>query len=136
MFLGLPFIFHVLSSAGTAVVTRTQYIAGNLYTANRYACQSCPDPHMRMTVAGDAYTCACTTGYTLVGVSGIGNQSCVLTTLTNARKNQATVASRVTYYDSGAAGERRSDVCCIGQCCRCHYHVRPRKPFFPYGSFP
>jgi hypothetical protein len=86
------------------VVTRAQYIAGHRYGVNFYACQSCPDPVMSMSVAGGAYTCACAAGYTLVGVSGIGNQSCVQTSLTNARKNSVTAASQVTYYGSGAAG--------------------------------
>jgi hypothetical protein len=87
-----------------AVISTTQYIAGKLYTADRYSCQACPDDHMSMTVVGSAYTCACASGYTRVGVSGIGEQSCVLTALTNARKDQVAVASRVTYYDSAAEG--------------------------------
>jgi hypothetical protein len=86
------------------VVTRAQYIAGHRYAVNFFACQSCPDPVMSMSVAGGAYTCACAAGYTLVGVSGIGNQSCVQTSLTNARKNSVTAASQVTYYGSGASG--------------------------------
>ena len=93
------------SIIGMAVVTNTQFIAGKQYVSDLYSCQSCPDAHMSMTVSSGAYSCACASSFTRVGVSGIGEQSCVLTTLTNAKKDSVATASQVTYYDSGAAGK-------------------------------
>jgi hypothetical protein len=46
---------------------------------------------MSLSVTGGVYSCACASGYTLTGVSAIGPQSCLLTTLT--------AAASVTYYD-------------------------------------
>lgn len=86
------------------MITASQYIAGKLYEGDAYSCQSCPDTQMSMTVTSGQYSCACAAAYTLVGVSGIGEQSCVLTTLTEANKNDVAQASQVTYYDSRAAG--------------------------------
>jgi hypothetical protein len=60
---------------------------------------------MSMVVTSRSTTCECADSYTLVGISGIGEQSCVLTTLTNTHKNDVTAATRVTYYDTAAAGK-------------------------------
>lgn len=87
------------------MVTSSRFIAGKYYFSDPYSCQFCPDPKMSMTLTAGAYSCTCAAGYTLVGVSGVGEQSCVLTSLTNTHKNDVTAASQVTYYDSGAAGE-------------------------------
>lgn len=86
------------------MITTSQYIAGKAYVPDKYSCQSCPDPLMSMTVTSGAYSCACAASHTLVGVSGVGAQSCVLTTLTEANKNNVAQASLVTYYDSRAEG--------------------------------
>lgn len=94
---------------GTAIITGNQFIAGKWYLADLYTCQSCPDPLMSMSVVGGAYTCACPAAYSLVGVSGIGAQSCVLTSLTNARKDVVNAASQVRYYDSSAEGKGVSE---------------------------
>lgn len=49
-------------------------VASPPFSANRYACVTCPDPNMEFS--GDS--CVCKTGYTLVGVQSVGNQSCIL----------------------------------------------------------
>jgi hypothetical protein len=54
---------------------------------------------MSLSVTGGVYSCACASGYTLTGVSAIGPQSCLLTTLTAAFTATATAAASVTYYD-------------------------------------
>ena len=60
---------------------------------------------MSMSVTStNNYVCTCPSGYTIVGVTSIGVQSCVLTTLTANFKNNVISASQVTYYDSPAAG--------------------------------
>lgn len=88
-----------------AVITTNTKIAGKSYTADAYTCQSCPDPLMSMSVTStNNYVCTCPSGYTIVGVTSIGVQSCVLTTLTANFKNNVISASQVTYYDSAAAG--------------------------------
>ncbi|KAJ1415979.1 hypothetical protein B484DRAFT_157328 [Ochromonadaceae sp. CCMP2298] len=59
---------------GRAVVTKDVIIAGVQYYKDLYSCQACPDLLMSMTVSGSTYSCTCGTGYTLVGVSTIGEQ--------------------------------------------------------------
>jgi len=82
------------------VVTSDQVIAGWQYYADPYRCQACPDPVlMEMTVAGGTYSCSCISGYTLVGVSAVGNQSCVLSSLTAAFTAGEAAAAQVTFYD-------------------------------------
>ena len=87
-----------------AVVTSDQFIAGRYYYKDPYTCQSCPDTLMKMSVSSKTYSCHCPTTYTEVGVLGIGDSSCVLTTLTAPHKNEVQVASQVTYYGTEAAG--------------------------------
>lgn len=90
---------------GTAVVSSSQYIAGAYYKADRYACQSCPDKNMQMSVSSSGvYSCVCDASYQLVGVSGIGPQSCVLTTNIQPFLSQAPAAYRVTYLLSSGSG--------------------------------
>lgn len=102
----MPLFSH---SAGSAVISTSAYIAGRYYTADSSICQFCPDPQMAMVVSSSSRSCECDASYTLVGVSGIGEQSCVLTTLTATHKNDVTAASRVTYYDSAAEGKTMLD---------------------------
>lgn len=45
-------------------------------------------------------------GFTLVGVSGIGEQSCLQTSITALHRNDVAAASQVTYY--GAAEGKKS----------------------------
>ena len=90
---------------GTAVVTSSQYIAGMYYKADRYSCQSCPDQNMQMSVSSTGvYSCVCGASYQLVGVSGIGPQSCVLITNTQSFLSQTSAAYRMTYL-SGSVVE-------------------------------
>ena len=114
--------------AGTSVVTTSGLIAGRYYTADRYSCQSCPDPHMTMSEAGGVYTCACDTGYTLVGVSGIGEQSCLLDNLVEPFLDRVNRARRVEYYDPDVAGTENSLVVehyFLAAAARCTYYGRP-----------
>ena len=85
---------------GQAVITTDTTIAGWTYSANAYQCQSCPDPLMTMSVSGSSYSCTCPSGYTLIGVSSISNQSCALTTLISDYQKQEATAIQVTYYGS------------------------------------
>eukprot|EP00981_Chlorochromonas_danica_P008890 scaffold2338_cov184-Ochromonas_danica.AAC.1 len=86
---------------GTLVVTSDTVIAGKSYTGSRYQCQSCPDPLMTMSLVNGVYSCKCPTGYTITGVSGIGEQSCILTTLASSFLSLVTTASAVSYSQSG-----------------------------------
>jgi len=58
--------------SGTKRISTSQTIAGVYYYADRYTCQSCPDPHMLMSVSDGVYSCTCGTGYTLTGISSVG----------------------------------------------------------------
>ena len=90
----------VKCASGTAVVTVGTTIAGLYYEPDRYSCRSCPDSLMMMTVSGTTYTCTCPTGYTLTGVTSIGAQSCVLTTMISEFSSTANTASTVTYHSA------------------------------------
>ncbi len=90
---------------GSALISSSGYIAGRYYRASSYVCQFCPDAQMQMKVTSRSISCECSADYTLVGVSGIGEQSCVLTALTGTHKNDVTAAAQVTYYDTEAAGK-------------------------------
>jgi hypothetical protein len=90
---------------GTQVVDKDTVIAGRQYFGDYYSCQACPDPLMSMQLSSGKYSCTCPAGYTLLGVSGIGEQACTRTTLTVAHQNDLPQAAVVTYYDpTGAAG--------------------------------
>ena len=97
------------------LLTTAQNMAGTYYAADLYNCQRCVDPHMSMVSSGTTFSCVCNAGYTLVGVPGIGPQSCVLTTLTVAHSQEVFAASQVTYYDKSVAGEGNF-MCCKYSC--------------------
>lgn len=80
--------------AGTAPVLSDTTIAGKAYTADQYTCQSCPDEHMSMSSAG---VCTCDSDYTITGVSSIGGQSCVHSTMIAEFINVQSASSLVTY---------------------------------------
>lgn len=82
---------------GSMVITTSGRIAGKVYTASRYLCQSCPDPLMTMSFVNNVYSCRCPTGYTIVGVNGIGPQSCVSTTLATPYIQELSSAIVVSY---------------------------------------
>lgn len=101
--------------SGTAVVSSDTAIAGVYYLADRYKCQSCPDTRMTMSYSNSVYTCTCPTGaiflvvasiddvlfilgYTLTGVSSIGPQQCVLTSLASTYEAKALQSAAVVNY--------------------------------------
>jgi hypothetical protein len=88
----------VKCASGTAVVTVASTIAGLFYEPDRYSCRSCPDDLMTMSVSGTTYTCTCPSGYTLTGVTSVGAQSCVLTTMISEFSSTENAASTITYY--------------------------------------
>jgi len=83
--------------AGKGVISVSQKVAGVWLEANPYACQSCPDEHMSMAITGDVASCSCASGYTKVGQTVIGSQSCLLTSLASPFVSSTTQASQVTY---------------------------------------
>eukprot|EP01034_Spumella_vulgaris_P022094 gene22094-28193_t len=86
------------------VITADTTIAGATYKASAYKCQSCPDPHMTMSISNGVYVCTCDTGYTLCGVSSIGNQSCALDGLVSGYKRIESSALAITYHSNSAVG--------------------------------
>jgi meckelin len=83
--------------SGQQIITTNTLIAGREYSASAYKCQSCPDPLMSMLKTNGVYSCRCPSSYTIVGVSGIGEQSCILTSQANPFLQQLTTASIVPY---------------------------------------
>ena len=80
--------------AGTAPVNTDTKIAGKSYTGDLYSCQSCPDEHMSMSSSN---VCSCDTGYTITGVTSVGEQSCVHSTMISEFTAVQTASSLVTY---------------------------------------
>jgi meckelin len=74
-----------------------QTISGKSYTASKYKCQYCPDPYMTMSYASSAYTCSCSVSYTKVGLSTVGEESCVLTSLASTFTGKASTAYVVSF---------------------------------------
>lgn len=87
---------------GTAVISIPVTIAGKFYEPDRYTCQSCPDPLMTMSVSGTSYSCTCPTDHTLTGVTDIGEQSCVRTTMISEFSSIQDASSTVTYHETSS----------------------------------
>ena len=73
-------------------------ISGKQYYGSLYLCQSCPDPLMSMTLGN---VCTCPNGYSITGVSTIGPQSCVLTSLAVSYLKLENIAINIKYNDIG-----------------------------------
>ena len=85
------------------VVTSDVSIAGATYKANAYKCQACPDPRMTMSISNGVYVCTCDSGYSLLGVSSVGNQSCALTALVaDALRIESTLLADNIEYHGGS----------------------------------
>ena len=83
--------------SGSLVVLSDTSIAGKSYKGSKYICQTCPDPYMTMTYSSSTYSCTCGGSYTEVGVSSVGEQSCVLTTLASSFTGKASTAYTVSF---------------------------------------
>ena len=60
------------------IVLFDQFVAGVQFRKDLYNCQSCPDVNMDFIEStGGAFVCQCRSGYTQIGQSSIGPQSCV-----------------------------------------------------------
>lgn len=92
-----------MCAEGTAVISIPVTIAGRFYEPDRYTCQSCPDERMEMSVSGTSYSCTCPSGYTLTGVTSVGEQSCVKTTMISEFSSIEDASSTVTYYETPTA---------------------------------
>jgi meckelin len=78
------------------VIPSSQLVAGVYYEKDLYSCRFCPDKLMTMTVSSSGIvSCSCPSGYTKVGQSSIGSQSCVKTT--NEYLSTATSAATVEF---------------------------------------
>jgi hypothetical protein len=117
----------VKCAEGKAVVSIPVTIAGLFYEPDRYSCRSCPDDLMEMTVSGTNYACTCPTGYTLTGVTSIGAQSCVLTTMIAEFSSIENSASTITYYETSSQTSVTSQVVL-------HYYARSAALCKYYGG--
>ncbi|RYH14239.1 hypothetical protein EON65_33915 [archaeon] len=88
---------------GTQVITNGPVqIAGKTYIKDLYACATCPDSvNMRMSLVSGVFACSCVNGYTMVGVSGMGEQKCIPTVLYNQYIGSANNAYIVRYGTLG-----------------------------------
>eukprot|EP01038_Epipyxis_sp_PR26KG_P012906 gene12906-17295_t len=111
--------------SGKQVITYDTSIAGKNYKSNKYACQSCPDPNMKMSLTSGTYSCSCGTGYTTVGVTAIGAQSCLKTTLTTTYSSLVTKASQVTYTTIGTITSQTMKHYFLQAASRCLYYGSP-----------
>lgn len=83
------------------VIITSGLIAGKRYSANKYLCQYCPDASvMTMSYSNGVYSCSCDSGYTLTGVSGIGSQSCISTSMASSFISVEPDAIKMTYTES------------------------------------
>ena len=80
------------------MVKTDMMIAGRQYIGSLYQCQSCPDPFMAMDVSN---VCTCSSGYTITGVTSVGVQSCIGTTLASTFLKLENTAQYVKYNDAG-----------------------------------
>jgi len=91
--------------SGSGVITVTKSMAGKTFTQDPYSCQSCPDSHMEMSFLsnGEADACTCKSGYIIAGLTLVGEQYCVKTTLGSAYVTGAASESSIPFYLDGSA---------------------------------
>lgn len=83
------------------LITTDTSIAGKAYQGSYTQCQYCPDPLMTMIFTNGVYSCRCPTGYTITGLTSMGTQSCILTSLTTPFSPFLSTSSQIVYLVAG-----------------------------------
>eukprot|EP01041_Mallomonas_annulata_P004874 gene4874-9718_t len=83
--------------SGSIVILKNSFISGKLYTSNLYECQKCPDKNMYFTYDSRGYICDCSVGYTKVGQSIVGEQSCINSLKSSQFLNSENLAATINF---------------------------------------